>query len=97
MDGIGKNNILIVDDDPGVIKTVVKTLSRMEVRLDWASNLAEGLEKAGQDHFDVVLLDVNLPDGNGIERLEDPAPQGFSPPGHCDDRLLRSRWCPARH
>ena len=69
MDETGTNSILIVDDDPGVIKTVVKTLSRLEVRLDWAVSLAEGLEKAGQENFDVVLLDVNLPDGNGIEQL----------------------------
>jgi len=63
MDGTGKSSVLIVDDDPGIIKTVVKILSRLD------ASLVEGLEKAGQDDFDVVLLDVNLPDGNGLDRL----------------------------
>lgn len=32
----------------------------------WRDNLASGISTAAQDHFDVILLDLNLPDSEGI-------------------------------
>ena len=62
-------NVLIIDDD----KTVNKMLTEMVNRLghDATSAFArqEGLHEAISGDFDVVFLDVMLPDGSGLDIL----------------------------
>ena len=46
--------------------------------VEWVSRLADGLEKLGQDQIDVVLLDLGLPDSQGLEtfiKAHDEPPQ----------------------
>ena len=58
--------ILVVDDE-ALVRTMVEVVCRrLGHEALCASNLAEGLE-LGKKGIDVVLLDVWLPDGNGIE------------------------------
>ena len=61
--------ILIIDDD----ETMCATLSFMVKRAghDTASfpTLSEGLKAVVEQDFDIVFLDVQLPDGNGLEML----------------------------
>jgi len=57
---------LIIDDDPyfcDMLKDMLRELGHEPVT---ASSLGQGLEKKNQGPFDVALLDVNLPDGNGL-------------------------------
>jgi two-component system NtrC family response regulator len=62
-------NILIIDDD----KTICDLLSSMVKRLGYevasALTLKDGVLEASNGTFDVVLLDVRMPDGNGIDAL----------------------------
>jgi PAS domain S-box-containing protein len=59
--------ILLVDDDPGILKVFSKIL-RVEGYEVWeASTGQEALQVTRQRHPDLVLLDVNLPDLNGVE------------------------------
>jgi two-component system NtrC family response regulator len=61
--------ILVIDDDREVCETIRSLVSRMRLESDGASTLSEGLEKLRESDFDVVFLDVRLPDGNGLDAL----------------------------
>lgn len=66
-----KGNILVIDDEE-VMRDVLKTLMVKEgYRTDLASTAAEGLEKLRDDVFDVVLLDLMLPDMDGMDVMEE--------------------------
>lgn len=62
-------NILVIDDDQVLSAMLVNQLSAAGHTAEAANTLADGLEKASTSDFDVVLLDVQLPDGNGLEYL----------------------------
>jgi two-component system NtrC family response regulator len=58
--------ILIIDDDEDMSFTLCRMVEGMGHRATDAFSLKEGLHKAGTHPFDVVFLDVRLPDGNGL-------------------------------
>jgi len=62
-----KAHILLVDDDPGTLFGFTRYLHHVGYTVETASTLSEGKEKLQKEHFDVILLDLKLPDGNGIE------------------------------
>ena len=62
--------ILIIDDDEQVCKTFLQIFSRMGHTICYHRTLKDGLAKIFSDNVDVVFLDVNLPDGNGLEAIE---------------------------
>ena len=62
-------NILILDDDRMVRETLVLQLTSMQHTSILAETLAEGLSLIPVAPIDVVLLDVNLPDGDGLDVL----------------------------
>jgi DNA-binding NarL/FixJ family response regulator len=61
-------SVLLIDDDPAFRELARRTLdgTRMSV-IGEASTAAEGASAARELKPDVVLLDVGLPDGDGIE------------------------------
>jgi two-component system NtrC family response regulator len=62
-------SILIVDDDELMSSSLALMVRRLGHVAASAASLAEGLELAGAQEFDVVFLDVRMPDGNGLEML----------------------------
>ena len=62
-------NVLIIDDDPLIGELLVKYLADMGHQSAKSETLSEGLEKVCSGCFDLVLLDVILPDGDGLESL----------------------------
>ena len=62
-------HILIVDDDRQVCETMLSMVQRMGFDGCYAETLGEGLRRLQDGDFDVVFLDVRLPDGNGIDAL----------------------------
>ncbi|MCP4672081.1 MAG: sigma-54-dependent Fis family transcriptional regulator [Desulfobacula sp.] len=64
------SKILIIDDDRNICKFLVKIFTRMNHDVQWSLTLKQGLEKVFAEQFDVVFLDVNLPDGNGLKAIE---------------------------
>jgi signal transduction histidine kinase len=67
MDGGGKVNILLVDDQPARLLTYQTVLSELGQNLVSAQSGVEALEKLMRDEFAVVLLDVSMPDMDGFE------------------------------
>ncbi|WP_163339426.1 sigma-54 dependent transcriptional regulator [Desulfopila sp. IMCC35008] len=61
--------ILIIDDDEMLCGMVCKKLRHLEHDVEVAHTLEQGFRKTGERAFDLVLLDVRLPDGSGIEAL----------------------------
>ena len=66
--------ILVVDDEPNIVKIVANRLKANGYEVVTAYNGLEGLEKAGQESPDLILLDVIMPDMDGyqvLSRLKD--------------------------
>src|SRR5690242_17150986 len=62
--------ILLVDDEKPIRDLMVPFLEDMKHQVESAASVAEGLQKAEAFRPDVVLLDVNLPDGTGLDFLK---------------------------
>ncbi len=63
-------SVLLVDDDPGILKSVGAFLERSGYETHRASTGREGLQLYEVHNQDVVVLDLKLPDLSGIEVLE---------------------------
>lgn len=59
--------ILAIDDEPSIRKLMQKTLAGEGYECLLAATAEEGVATCAQGKPDLILLDVNLPDGNGIE------------------------------
>ncbi len=63
--------ILVVDDEQDIRESFCGILEAEGYRTQGASSLSEGRHAAAQFAPQLVLLDLGLPDGNGIELLEE--------------------------
>jgi two-component system NtrC family response regulator len=61
--------VLIIDDDQGVCETISAVVRRIGHQPCCASSLRDGLEISRANIFDAVLVDVQLPDGSGLDLL----------------------------
>jgi DNA-binding NtrC family response regulator len=71
--------LLFIDDDAYAHKTL-KMVLPSDYRVVSALTGAQGIKKAKEEEPDVILLDVDLPDMNGIKVLERIASGGMHPP-----------------
>jgi DNA-binding response OmpR family regulator len=58
--------ILIADDDPCVLRAVADRCVRMGFDVETASSGLQALIKAGQRKPDILVLDVHMPEGDGL-------------------------------
>lgn len=61
--------ILVVDDEPDLRTLYELTLVRDGYQVWTAENLAQALQHVDEAHFDVVITDMRLPDGLGVELI----------------------------
>ena len=59
--------ILIVEDEKLVRWSLEKTLSKNGYEIDTAGNCTEALEISSKTKFNLLITDLRLPDGDGIE------------------------------
>ena len=71
--------VLVIDDDKHFGHMLAQRVQSMGHTAVVAYTLEEGLERAGASSCDVILLDVNLPDGSGLEAIPK-LQQGDVPP-----------------
>jgi len=64
--------VLIVDDEPLAREALAKALAGRNgiERLDSACNAVEALDRLGEAAYDVLLLDINMPEVSGIELVD---------------------------
>lgn len=67
---------MVVDDEPSILTTLQATLKLEGFSVDVAGGLGVARQKLLKGSFDTVLLDVALPDGNGVDLLEELRAQG---------------------
>ncbi len=71
-------SILIVDDDPGVCASLRDVLEHKGYPVATANSGTEALEVCAERRFDILLLDIKLPDMSGLDliaRVEEVLPQ----------------------
>ena len=59
--------ILLIDDDPKLRLALHHTLQMLGFDMTEASNGEQALQETHNQHFDAVLLDINMPGMGGIE------------------------------
>lgn len=60
------NRILLVEDSKEIYQMVVQSAAQV-AELTWAKSVQDAKDEIAKQNFDLILLDVELPDGNGIE------------------------------
>jgi DNA-binding response OmpR family regulator len=63
--------ILLIEDDPILAKGLQVNLRQAGHEVAWEARLSSALEREAQTPIDLILLDVNLPDGSGIDFCRD--------------------------
>jgi len=64
------SNILIIDDEKAIRKTLTEILSYEGYKIEEAGDGEEGLKKFREKTFDVVLCDIKMPKMDGLEFLD---------------------------
>lgn len=63
-------DILIIDDDPVICDLLMQMMTQIHHKSRFSLNGSHGLALAEHHHFDLVFLDVNLPDANGLDLIK---------------------------
>jgi two-component system OmpR family response regulator len=65
-----KVKVLVVDDEPDFLETIVKRLHRRDINATGVESGKKALELLETETYDVVVLDVLMPGMDGIETLK---------------------------
>jgi two-component system response regulator PilR (NtrC family) len=71
--------VLVVDDEADLRELLSLTLGRLGLDVDAAESLAAARELLRRNHYALCLTDMRLPDGTGIELVQQVAAQGDTP------------------
>jgi two-component system NtrC family response regulator len=63
--------VLVIEDDQLICNTMSRIIMDMEHEVKCDLTLKDGLKDASSGNFDIVFLDVRLPDGNGLEKIHE--------------------------
>lgn len=63
--------VLIVEDEKGLAVEIKHFLENEQYNCDLASNKKQASENIGTNPYDFILLDIGLPDGNGLDLIKE--------------------------
>lgn len=72
--------VLVIEDDPSVRTLVKAVLEHKGNTVAQAENAANGRELAIRDEYDIIILDLGLPDGDGFDIAKDIRDQEITTP-----------------
>ncbi|MCW2927011.1 MAG: two component transcriptional regulator, winged helix family [Thermoleophilia bacterium] len=67
---MSRAHVLVVDDDVEIRSMLRRLLLAEDYDVDTATNVADGVRLAGERQPDVVIMDIGLPDGDGVDAVE---------------------------
>lgn len=70
--------ILIIEDEKDMMQNMQATLEKENYVVECVFNYEEAISKTGVYNYDCILLDITLPDGNGLEILKTLKNKGYS-------------------
>jgi two-component system copper resistance phosphate regulon response regulator CusR len=73
-------SILLVEDEANVVNFIKKGLGEEAFNVSVAFNGVDGLKMAHENHYDIILLDIMIPEKNGIEVCKEIRASGISTP-----------------
>ena len=62
--------ILFIDDDTDALETYVKAVSLANHKADVASSVQDGWEMIQETEYDLIFVDLNIPEVSGFELIE---------------------------
>lgn len=62
--------LLIIEDEPDLLESLCTYLGKGGLLCEKSSSMREALDKLSNFKYDIVLLDIMLPDGNGLDILD---------------------------
>jgi len=77
IDAIGCGRILVIDDDRAFGGFMLAALESRGHDVDWAACIQDGLASLYSGRYDLVIIDLRLPDGSGLEFLRDATDEGL--------------------
>ncbi|MDB2576681.1 response regulator transcription factor [Planctomycetota bacterium] len=72
--------ILVVEDNPKMARSIEMTLTESGFEVVTVGLVADAMARAGQDAYDLFLLDLMLPDGDGIQLCQTLRSNGITSP-----------------
>ncbi len=72
--------ILVVDDEISICKTLALHLKSQGYAVQWVNTAGDGLDRLSEAAFDMVILDVHLPDMDGLTMLQKIGNRGIEVP-----------------
>jgi DNA-binding NtrC family response regulator len=69
MNDFGNQSVLVVDDEPGMRMALKANFQREGWRVETASGASEAMTKVNAGNFPLVVTDVRMPDGNGLQLM----------------------------
>lgn len=72
--------VLLVEDDPKIASLLTKGLRRQGFQVDWVSTGREAIARLDRGGVDLQLLDLGLPDIDGLEVLREARERGMDLP-----------------
>ena len=68
---LDRRRILVIDDEPTVRQSCERIFAERDYDVETAASAKEGLERAMRGYFDCALIDLKLPDMDGMEIVRD--------------------------
>jgi two-component system, OmpR family, alkaline phosphatase synthesis response regulator PhoP len=72
--------ILLIEDEPGLVMTLTDRLTSEGYLVESAADAQGGVKRSLEETFDLILLDVMLPGGNGFDVCRDLRQRGVRTP-----------------
>jgi DNA-binding response OmpR family regulator len=66
-ESLGMASVLVCEDDPDIAEILVTTLRSEQIRAEAVSTARAARAALERAHFDIVIVDLNLPDADGLE------------------------------
>jgi DNA-binding response OmpR family regulator len=88
---VGRHRIMVVEDHEDTLILLQRLLELAGYAVQGATTVAEALEKFERARFDLLIADIGLPDGSGLEviqqaRLHQPELRGIALTGFGSDQ-----------